>query len=113
MIKTIMGQVKQYKKETLLTPLFTALEVIMEVLLPFITAKIIDQGIKEANLNAVYLYGGIMLVMAGFSLTFGFLAGKYAAKASSGLACNLREACMRAYRNTLSETSINTALQVL
>lgn len=91
MIKTILGQVKQYKKETLLTPLFTALEVVMEVLLPFITAKIIDKGIEGGNLNAVYLFGGIMLIMAGFSLTFGFLAGKYAAKASSGLACNLRE----------------------
>ena len=91
MIKTILGQVKQYKKETLLTPLFTALEVIMEVLLPFITAKIIDKGIAGGNLQAVYLYGVIMLIMAGFSLTFGVLAGKYAARASSGLACNLRE----------------------
>lgn len=91
MIKTILGQVKQYKKETLLTPLFTALEVIMEVLLPFITAKIIDKGIEGGNLQAVYLYGVIMLIMAGFSLTFGILAGKYAARASSGLACNLRE----------------------
>lgn len=91
MIKTILGQVKQYKKESLLTPLFTALEVIMEVLLPFITAKIIDKGIEGGNLQAVYLYGAIMLIMAGFSLTFGILAGKYAAKASSGLACNLRE----------------------
>ena len=91
MIKTILGQVKQYKKETLLTPLFTALEVIMEVLLPFITAKIIDKGIEGGNLQAVYIYGVIMLIMAGFSLTFGVLAGKYAARASSGLACNLRE----------------------
>lgn len=92
MIKTILGQVKQYKSASLLTPLFTALEVVMEVLLPFITALIIDKGIEGGNIHAVYLYGGIMIVMAGFSLSFGVLAGKYAARASSGLACNLREA---------------------
>ncbi|MBQ6889242.1 MAG: ABC transporter ATP-binding protein [Lachnospiraceae bacterium] len=95
MIKTILGQVKQYKKATLLTPLFTALEVVMEVLLPFITAIIIDKGIEGGNIQAVYLYGGIMIVMAMFSLTFGVLAGKYAARASSGLACNLRESMYR------------------
>lgn len=92
MIKAILGQVKQYKSASLLTPLFTALEVVMEVLLPFITALIIDKGIEGGNIHAVYLYGGIMIVMAGFSLSFGVLAGKYAARASSGLACNLREA---------------------
>lgn len=91
MIKAILGQVKQYKKASLLTPLFTALEVVMEVLLPFITALIIDKGIEGGNMQAVYLYGGIMIVMAGFSLTFGVLAGKYAAQASTGLACNIRE----------------------
>ncbi len=90
MIKTIAGQIKQYKKESLLTPLFMALEVVMEVLLPYIMARIIDKGIKGENLNAVYLYGGIMIVMAILSLTFGVLAGKYGATASSGLACNLR-----------------------
>ncbi len=91
MFKTILGQVKQYKTASLLTPLFTALEVVMEVLLPFITALIIDKGIEGGSMEAVCLYGGLMIVMALFSLTFGFLAGKYAARASSGLACNLRE----------------------
>lgn len=91
MIKTIAGQIKQYKKASLLAPLFTALEVVMEVLLPFITAKIIDEGIQGGNLNAVYIYGGVMIAMAMLSLTFGILAGVYAARASSGLACNLRE----------------------
>lgn len=91
MIKTILGQVKQYKKASLLSPLFIALEVTMEVLLPFITAQIIDKGIEGGNLQAVYFYGVIMLVMAMLSLSFGVLAGKYAAAASAGLACNLRE----------------------
>lgn len=87
----ILRQIRQYKKDTILTPVFTALEVIMEVLLPFITAKIIDDGLQQGNMDAVYRYGAIMLVMAVCSLFFGAFAGKYAASASSGLACNLRE----------------------
>lgn len=92
MIKTLLSQVKQYKKASLLAPLFTALEVLMEVLIPFVTASIIDKGIEAGNITQVYIYGGIMLIMAFFSLTFGVLAGKYAAEASSGFACNLRDA---------------------
>ncbi len=91
MIKTILKQVRQYKKASLLSPLFAALEVVMEVLIPYITAQIIDQGIEGGDINKVYFYGICMVVMAMFSLTFGVLAGKYAANASSGLACNLRE----------------------
>lgn len=91
MIKTLLGQVRQYKKASVLAPIFTGLEVLMEVLIPFVTASIIDKGIEAGNIHQVYLYGGIMLVMAFFSLMFGILAGKYAARASSGFACNLRE----------------------
>lgn len=91
MIKTLLKQVKQYKRESLLTPLFTALEVLMEVLIPFITASIIDKGIEQGNIGQVYFYGGLMLIMAFLSLLSGVLAGKYAAAASSGFACNLRD----------------------
>ena len=91
MIKTLLAQVKQYKSASILTPIFTAGEVLMEVLIPFVTASIIDKGIEAGDINQVYLYGGIMLVMAFLSLMFGVLAGRYGAKASSGLACNLRE----------------------
>ena len=91
MIKTLLKQVKQYKKESLLTPLFTALEVLMEVLIPLITASIIDKGIEQGNIGQVYFYGGLMLIMAFLSLLSGVLAGKYAAAASSGFACNLRD----------------------
>lgn len=91
MVKTLLGQVKQYKKASLLTPLFTALEVVMEVLIPWVTSLIIDRGIEAGNIQQVYFYGGIMVIMAMASLIFGILAGKYAASASSGLACNLRE----------------------
>ncbi|MEZ3428490.1 MAG: ABC transporter ATP-binding protein/permease [Lachnospiraceae bacterium] len=91
MIHTIVKQVKQYKKPSLLTPLFATLEVIMEVLIPYVIAAIVDKGIDGGNINAVYRYGAIMLVLAMCSLMFGILAGKYAAAASAGLACNLRD----------------------
>ena len=90
MLKTILGQIKEYKKDTILTPIFTALEVFMEVLIPFIIASLIDKGIEAGNMQNVLLYGGMMLVLAMFSLLFGILAGRYAAKASSGFAYNLR-----------------------
>lgn len=87
----ILKQIRQYKKDSILAPAFTALEVLMEVLLPFITAKIIDNGLQQGDMGTVSRYGAIMVAMAMFSLIFGVLAGKYAASASSGLACNLRE----------------------
>lgn len=90
-MNTILAQLKQYKKDSLLAPLFSTLEVLLEVLLPFITAMIIDQGLEKENIQKVYLYGVIMVIMAFLSLASGTLAGKYAASASAGLACNLRE----------------------
>ncbi len=90
MVRTILKQIKQYRKPSMLTPLFAALEVVMEVLIPFVTAAIVDKGINKGNLQAVYRYGALMLLLAMCSLLFGILAGKYAAAASSGLACNLR-----------------------
>ena len=90
MLKTLLGQVGEYKRVSLLTPLFTALEVLMEILIPFITASIIDKGIEAGDMGQVCFYGVIMLIMAFLSLTFGVLAGRYAAAASAGFACNLR-----------------------
>ena len=92
MLKTLAAQIKQYKRSTLLTPLFTVLEVVMEVLIPFVTAAIIDKGINAGDISKVYIYGGVMLIMAFMSLAFGVLAGKFAANASAGFACNLRDA---------------------
>ena len=89
-LSTLLGQIKEYKKDTILTPIFTALEVFMEVLIPFIIASLIDKGIEAGNMQNVLLYGGMMLVLAMLSLLFGVLAGRYAAKASSGFAYNLR-----------------------
>jgi len=91
-VKKVLQQLKQYKRDSLLCIGLTALEVIMEILLPFITAIIIDQGLEQSNLPVVYRYGILMVVMAFLSLIFGALAGKFAASASSGFAANLREA---------------------
>ncbi len=91
MIRTLLNQVKEYKKAAILAPVFTALEVIMEVLIPFVTAAIIDKGIEAGDMQQVFLYGGLMLAMAFLSLLFGILAGRYASTASTGFANNLRD----------------------
>ena len=92
MIKTLLKQVKQYKAPAILTPILGALEVLMETLIPYVTASLIDEGVTPGNMAAVYKYGGIMVVMALLSLTFAVGAGKLAAKASTGFAANVRVA---------------------
>ena len=92
MLKTLLRQVKQYKTAALLTPVWTTAEVIMGVLIPYVTASLIDKGINAGNMPGVYKYGGLMLVMAFFSTLFGILAARFAAYSSTGLAANLREA---------------------
>lgn len=95
MIKKLIQQVRQFRTAAFLTPLFTALEVVMGVLIPYVTSWIIDRGIMAGDLKQVYLYGGLMLVMAFFSMLFGILAGRFSAYASSGFASNLRSAMFR------------------
>ena len=92
MFKTILGQVKQYKAAALLTPVWTTAEVIMGVLIPYVTASLIDKGISAGYMPGVYKYGGLMLVMAFFSMLFGILAARFSAYSSTGLAANLSEA---------------------
>ncbi len=91
-MRKVLQQLKQYKRNTFLCIGLTALEVIMEILMPFITAIIIDRGLEAGNLPVVYRYGALMVFMAFLSLTFAAAAGKNAAAAASGLAANLREA---------------------
>ena len=91
-MRKVLQQLKQYKRDTFLCIGLTALEVIMEILMPFITAIIIDRGLEAENLPVVYRYGALMVGMAFLALLFGAFAGKNAAGAASGLAANLREA---------------------
>ena len=91
MVKTLLKQIGEYKKDTIITPVFTVLEVVAELLVPFVIASLIDKGIEAGNLRNVYLYGALMIVLAFFGLVFGILAGRCAASASAGFACNLRQ----------------------
>ncbi|MDO5410302.1 MAG: ABC transporter ATP-binding protein [Lachnospiraceae bacterium] len=91
MLKTLLAQVKEYKKPSFLTPVFAILEVFMEVMLPLIMAAIIDDGIGKGNVSYAVKMGFLMLFMAMLSLLFGVLAGRFAAQASSGFARNLRK----------------------
>lgn len=95
MFKTILRQVKQYRTAAILTPVWTAAEVVMGVLIPYVTASIIDKGINAQSMPDVYKYGLYMVLMALLSLMFGILAGRFAAYSSTGIAANLRDAMYR------------------
>ncbi len=95
MLRTLGRQIGKYRTASILTPVWTALEVVMDVLIPYVTASLIDKGINAGNMENVYLYGAIMLGMAFLSLAFGILAGRSVAYAASGFAANLRSAMYR------------------
>ena len=105
-MKIVLRQLGSYRRDALLCIGLTAMEVLMEILMPFVTAIIIDRGLEAANPPVVYRYGALIVVMALMSLAFGTFAGRYAAKASSGFAANLREA-IYANIQTLSFSNID------
>ena len=92
MIKTILAQVKEYKRASILTPLCMLGEVIMEMIIPLLMASIIDDGVSAGNVDHIKYVGGWMLLMAVISLTLGLLSARFGAQASAGLAKNLRQA---------------------
>lgn len=112
MVKTLLGQIREYKKISLIAPLLTAMEVFLELLIPYVTASIIDKGINAGNLSQIYLYGGIMLILAFFSLLTGALSGKFSAIASAGLPATCGTVCMRTYRPLHFLILTSTAQQV-
>lgn len=91
MIKKLMKSIGEYKKDTILTPIFVSLEVILEVIIPLLMAKLIDEGIYDGEMSIVYKIGLELILCAIFSLLFGMLSGIFASKASSGFAKNLRK----------------------
>ena len=95
MLKTLAKQIKEFKKDSILTPVFMILEVILETLIPLLMGSIIDKGVEKGNLGHIYLMGGLMLILAAVSLYAGVMGGKYGARASAGFAKNLREAMYR------------------
>lgn len=92
MLKTLGAQIKEFKKDSLLTPVFMILEVIMETIIPLMMASIIDDGVEAGNMQHIYVMGACMVGVACVSLFSGFMGGKYGAKASTGFARNLRRA---------------------
>ena len=92
MIKKLVSHLGEYKRAAVLTPLFAALEAVMDVLLPTIMAFIIDLGIEKGDMHAIIKYGLLTFLVAAVALLLGVLAGKYAAEASTGFAGNLRDA---------------------
>ena len=90
MLKTLAARVRQYRRDSLLAPLFSMLEAVMETLIPLVMASVIDDGISVGNISNVYRYGVRMLLLAALALLFGILAGRFAARASTGFAANLR-----------------------
>ena len=95
MLKTLWAQVGRYKKQAILTPLFTMGEAVLEIAVPLVMASIIDDGIEAGNIGHVYRYGALMVGLAALGLLAGILAGSTAATASSGFAANLRAAMFR------------------
>ena len=95
MLKTLWAQVGRYKKQAVLTPLFTMGEAVLEIAVPLVMASIIDDGIEAGNIGHVYRYGALMVGLAALGLLAGILAGSTAATASSGFAANLRAAMFR------------------
>ena len=90
MIKRLLGSVREFRKEALLTPFFVVLEVVMEVVIPAVMALLIDRGIDAHNMGEIWKYGIILVACAALALIFGAAAGTYAARASTGFARNLR-----------------------
>lgn len=92
MFRTILKEVKEYKNASIATPIYMVLEVMMETMIPFLMASIIDEGVNAGDMNHIYKVGACMIVAAAIGLFGGLMGGRYGAKASAGLAKNLREA---------------------
>lgn len=92
MLKTLGAQIKEFKKDSFLTPVFMILEVLMETIIPLMMASIIDNGVEAGDIHHIYVMGGCMVIVACISLFAGTMGGKYGAHASAGFARNLRKA---------------------
>lgn len=110
LVKKLMESIREYKKASILTPIFVTVEVVMEVLIPFVMASLIDKGIEAGSMSVIWKYGILLLVLAMISLAFGTLAGHQASIASCGLSQNLRNT---GFRTFLFPILISSQRQVL
>ena len=95
MLKTLLSQLREFKRVSILTPIFVVLEVVMEVLIPLMMAAIIDNGVEKGNMAYVYRTGLLMVLMAMLSLFFGACAGRLAAKAAAALPAACAGECLQ------------------
>ena len=95
MFQTLIAQIKEYKKPSILASLFMTLEVMFEISIPFVMANLLDKGVQQSNMSNIWLYGGLMLVCPFLSLFCGMQSARYAAFASAGFAKNLRQAIFK------------------
>ena len=90
-LKTLLAEVKEFKKDSILTPLFMLLEVAMEMIIPLMMASIIDEGVNRGDMHHIFVIGAYMILAALIGLWAGMMGGKYGARASAGFARNLRK----------------------
>lgn len=98
MIKTLGAYIKEFKRASIATPCYMILEVLMEMMIPYLMASIIDDGVNKGDMKHICLVGAGMLVIAAIGLFAGIMGGVYGAKASAGFARNLRKECMTTFR---------------
>lgn len=108
MYKELMKSIREFKKPSILSPVFVTIEVLMECIIPFYVAELVNQIKAGCGMDVIVKYGCILIVMAGISLTGGVLAGTAAATASTGFARNLRKDIFIRYRTTRLKTSISS-----
>lgn len=113
MLKTLGAQIKEFKKDSLITPVFMILEVLMETIIPLMMASIIDDGVEAGDIHHIYVTGALMVLVAFFSLFCGAMGGKYGASASTGFARNLRKAMYENIQTFSFPILTNSAPQVL
>lgn len=99
MLKVLLAQIKEYKADSIKTPILVMGEVVFDILIPFLMARLVDDGINKGDMQTTWLYAGLMLLCAIIALVLGGLSGKYAAVASCGFAKNLRDAEFRNIQN--------------
>lgn len=110
MLKTLLAQVREFKKASFLTPFFMILEVLFETLIPLAMASIIDKGVEAGNIGHIYRMGAVMVALALCGLWSGVMGGKYGALASTALPETSEKPCTPTSRPFLFPTSTNTAL---
>ena len=112
MIRSLISEIKEFKKPSILASLFMVFEVMFEISIPFVMASLLDQGVQQRNMNNILFYGGLMLVCAFLSLFCGMQSARYGAYASAGFAKNLRRAIFKRFKPSHLRILISSHLVV-